>query len=143
MRIVDSPEMMFAAERIARRLGLWGFFGLDFMIDDDTGASHLIEMNPRCTPLCHLRLGQGSDMIGALWERLSGQSLGVAPCVTRNDLIAYFPQAWHCKSEFLRTGFQDVPHDEPDLMKDLLERWPDGGLLARGAHRLRRFGARE
>jgi hypothetical protein len=34
VRAVDGPEMIAAAERIARRLNLSGFFGLDFMIDE-------------------------------------------------------------------------------------------------------------
>lgn len=137
VRIVDNAEMMLTAERIARRLGLSGFFGLDFMIDDENGASYLIEMNPRCTPLCHLRLGQGKDMIGALWSQLSGQPLEAAPSVTQNDLIAYFPQAWHGKSEYLEMGFQDIPHGESDLIRELYESWPDRSLLARVAKRLR------
>src|SRR5204863_8990704 len=31
VRVVDNAEMMLFAERLARRLGLSGFFGLDFM----------------------------------------------------------------------------------------------------------------
>lgn len=139
VRVVENPEMMLSAERIARRLGLSGFFGLDFMIGDSSGASHLIEMNPRCTPLCHLRLGEGRDMIGALWAQLSGQPLRVTPRVTDKDTIAYFPQAWRSNSEFLPTSFQDVPLGEPDLMKELLQSWPEGSLLARAANHLRRY----
>ena len=60
VRVVDNAEMMFCAERIARRLGLSGFFGLDFMLEDGSDAAYLIEMNPRCTPLCHLQSGAGS-----------------------------------------------------------------------------------
>ena len=141
VRIVDNPEMMFAAERMARRLRLSGLFGLDFMIEDGIGASHLIEMNPRCTPLCHLRLGEGRDMIGALWAQLSGQPLRVAPCVTQNNTIAYFPQAWHSNSEFLQTSFQDVPHDEPDLVRELLQSWPNDTLLVRASNQLRTYFA--
>ena len=87
VRIVDNPEMMVCAESIARRLGLSGFFGLDFMIEEGTGASHLIEMNPRCTPLCHLRMGQGRDLIGALYAQLSGRAPQGAPSMTQKDRI--------------------------------------------------------
>ena len=83
VRVVDNPEMMLAAERITRRLKLSGFFGLDFMIEDGSGLTYLIEMNPRSTPLCHLRLGNGRDMIGALWAQLAGQSLRETPPVTQ------------------------------------------------------------
>ena len=136
IRIVDSPEMMMCAERIARRLGLSGFFGLDFMIEAGSGISHLIEMNPRCTPLCHLRLGKGHDMIGALYEQLSGRPAPVTPCVSQNDMIAYFPEAWHGNSEILEKSFRDVPRGEPDLIKELLYASPNSTLLARAAKQL-------
>jgi hypothetical protein len=131
VRVVDNPEMTLAAERIARRLGLSGFFGLDFMIEAGTGLTYLIEMNPRCTPLSHLRLGRGRDMTGALWTQLSRGPFLEAPTVTEKDMIAYFPQAWITKSEFLESSFQDVPRGEPDLVQELLRPWPDRSLLFR------------
>jgi hypothetical protein len=134
VRIVDNPEMMCSAEQIARRLGVSGFFGLDFIIEDGSGAAHLIEMNPRCTPLCHLQLGKGRDMIEALWGQLSGQPFRETPPVTRNDMIAYFPQAWNNKSEFLESSFQDVPQGEPELVEEILRPWPDRSLLFRAAN---------
>ncbi|MGC1943663.1 MAG: ATP-grasp domain-containing protein, partial [Candidatus Acidiferrales bacterium] len=100
VRVVDSPEMMRAAERIAGRLKLTGFFGLDFMIEEGSGETYLIEMNPRSTLLCHLPLGSGRDMIEPLFAKLSGQPSRETPAITHNDMIAYFPQAWIAKSEF-------------------------------------------
>jgi hypothetical protein len=131
VRIVNNPEMMFAAERIAARLGLSGLFGLDFMIDARSGAAYLIEMNPRSTPLCHLRLGHKRDMAGALWAQLAGQPDPEAPSVTQNDMIAYFPQAWNSKSELLESSFQDIPLEEPELIQELRRPWPDCTLLFR------------
>jgi len=94
VRVVDNSDMMQAAERIARRLKLSGFFGLDFMIEDETDFTYLIEMNPRCTPLSHLQLGTGRDMVGHLRAQLVGQSFRDAPQVTHNEMIAYFPFVW-------------------------------------------------
>jgi hypothetical protein len=139
VRVVDNPEMMLSAERIARRLGLSGFFGLDFMIEDGSGASYLIEMNPRCTPLCHLQLGKGRDMIEALYAQLSGQPFRETPPATQNDMIAYFPQAWHCMSESLQSSFHDIPQGEPDLVQELLRPWPDRSLLFRVASKVNGF----
>jgi hypothetical protein len=136
VRVVDNAEMMFAAERIASRLGLSGFFGLDFMIEEGTGASYLIEMNPRTTPLCHLRLGQGRDMAGALWAQLSGQPFQEAPPVTQNEIIAYFPEA--CKSELLPSCFEDIPQGEPELVQELLRPWPNRTMLFRLFSRMKR-----
>lgn len=131
VRIVDNPEMMFAAERIAGRLELSGLFGLDFMIEEGTNAAYLIEMNPRTTPLCHLRLGPGRDMAGALWAQLAAQPALDAPTVTSNKLIAYFPQACASQSELLESSFLDVPLGEPELIEELRRPWPDRTLLSR------------
>jgi ATP-grasp domain len=131
VRVIDSPEMNSAAERIARRLGLSGFYGLDFMVEEGSGQAYLIEMNPRCTPLSHLQLGAGRDLVGAAWAQLAGQPLRATPPVTLNNLIAYFPQALATKSEFLQSAYVDTPVDEPALVQDLLRPWPDRSLLYR------------
>jgi hypothetical protein len=129
VRVVNNPEMMLAAERITNRLGLSGFFGLDFVIEDRTGGAYLIEMNPRCTPLCHLQLGKGRDMVGALLAELSSQPLRDLPPVTENDLIAYFPQASISHNEFLKSSFHDVPWEEPELTEELLRPWPNRSFV--------------
>jgi hypothetical protein len=131
VRVIDNSEMMLAAERLARRLGLSGFFGLDFMIEEGSSATYLIEMNPRCTPLSHLQLGSGRDLVGALWAQLSSRPLPDIRPVTQNDIISYFPQAWTGTSEFLQSGFLDIPREEPDLVQDLLRPWPERSLLYR------------
>lgn len=136
VRIMDNPQMMEAAERIARRLRLSGFFGLDFVIEDETQAAFLIEMNPRCTPACHLQLGEGRDMVRHLAAQLTGQATVPMPRMTENDLIAYFPQAWKCKDELFEASFHDIPDQEPELVKELLEPWPDRTLLCRLLARL-------
>lgn len=131
VRVIDNPAMMLAAERIAQRLALSGFFGLDFMIEDGSHEAYLIEMNPRCTPLSHLQLGKGRDLLSALWAQLSGQPCPYISPVTQKDLIAYFPQAWIGDSELLESSFQDIPREEPDLVRELLRPWPDRTFLCR------------
>lgn len=131
VRMVDSPPMMLAAKRIAGRLNLSGFFGLDFMIEDGSGATYLIEMNPRCTPLCHLQLGKGRDMVGALVGQLIGQPVPETSPVTANDLIAFFPQAEDSASELLHSAYLDYPEGESTLIRELLRPWPDRSLLFR------------
>jgi hypothetical protein len=120
IRVVENAEMMDAAATVARRLGLSGFFGLDFMIEDGSGTAYLIEMNPRCTPLCHLRLGIGRDMIGSLSTQLTGTASTEPVSITENPLIAYFPQALLRSSEFLSSSYHDVPEGEPELIQELL-----------------------
>lgn len=135
VRVSENPVMLHCAEKIARRLGISGFFGLDFMIDEASGSTLLIELNPRCTPLCHLQLGKGHDMVEALRAQLSGEAVRETIPVTQNQLIAYFPQAWTSKSEYLDSSFQDIPKDEPELIAELLRPWPDRSLLFKLATR--------
>ncbi len=139
VRVVEGSEMLDAARRLARRLNMSGFFGLDFMIESGTGKTFLIEMNPRATPLSHLSMGQGRDLMAALLTELSGARVAANPAVD-GDLIAYFPQAWHWdpSSELLNSSFQDIPWDEPALVDELRRvPWPDRGLLAKLSNPIR------
>ena len=65
IRRTDCSRMDEAARRIARRFGLSGLHGLDF-VRDEGGVPHLIEINPRATQICHLALGAGHDLPSAL-----------------------------------------------------------------------------
>lgn len=120
VRVVENSEMSRAASRISSRLKLSGFIGLDFMIEEKTGDTYLIEMNPRCTPLCHLQLGPGRDMVTPIFAQLAAAPARQAPPVTDKDLIAYFPRAWTFSKDLLSSCFQDIPQNEPDLVEELL-----------------------
>jgi ATP-grasp domain len=142
VRLVDNAEMMGAARKIASRLSLSGFFGLDFVIEEGTGAAYLIELNPRSTPPCHLRLGVGRDMIGALSAQLTKKPLGEPVSITHNSVIAYFPQALLRNSDFLSSSYHDVPEAEPELVEELCraglrasrDAYKDEGPTATPAH---------
>jgi thioredoxin reductase len=125
VRLVDNTTMTSAASKIASRLGLSGFFGLDFVIEERTEIPYLIEMNPRAAPPCHLRLGEGRDIPGALWSKLTGQPIPEVPPVTENEMIAYYPQADGSTRALLPSCYQDFPHGEPELAQELLRTWPD------------------
>lgn len=120
VQLVDNPAMMAAAAKIARRLRLSGFFGLDFILEEGSGSAFLIELNPRCTQHCHLRLGEGRDMIGALSAAFKGTQLRRQEPVTQNSQIAYFPRALLMGSDFLLSCYHDAPLDEPELLQALL-----------------------
>lgn len=90
-------------------------------------------------PLCHLRLGAGRAMVGALCAQLLGQPHREMPPVMQQEMIAYFPQAWTCKSEFLQSSFQDIPEGEPELIQEMLHPWSERSLVGRTVDFLRRF----
>jgi hypothetical protein len=93
LRLIENPEMQAAAEATTRRLRLSGIYGLDFMIESETGNAYLIEINPRATQVCHLRLGPGRDLPAALHAALCAQSAAA-------------------------NAYHDIPWEEPELVQD-------------------------
>ena len=134
VRIVDQAEMAAAARRIVARCGMSGFCGLDFVIEEATGALHLIEMNPRITPLGHLALDRGRDPVGALVARHVGRGGPARAPTTAAEVVAFFPQAWWLDpaNPDLAAAYHDVPWTEPGLVRELVRLSPwDRGWLAR------------
>lgn len=124
VRSIDDPEMSAAAAGMVRRLNLSGMHGFDFMRETSSGHAYLIEINPRVTQVGHLTLGPGRDLPAALYSALSGEPLQVAPKMTENDIITLFPQEWlrDPASAFLRSGYHDVPWEEPGLLRACLRK---------------------
>jgi ATP-grasp domain len=121
IRIIDNPEMLAAAEKIASRFQLSGLFGLDFMLEASTGTAYLLEMNARSTQTCHLDFGPGKNPIHALAAEFSGgisESTPVANLAGRNT-IALFPAEWKRdpSSPYLASAYHDVPWEEPELVR--------------------------
>ena len=119
VRVVEGAQMKAAARAIVRHLGLSGMCGFDFMLDDASGAAHLIEINPRATQINHLRLGAGHDLPAALRLALEGLPQPVPAPVAEVD-IALFPQEWsrdRNSPHLLGTGYDDVPYEEPELLR--------------------------
>ena len=124
LRLIEHPEMSVAAEKMVRRLNLSGLYGFDFMLEAHTENAYLIEINPRTTQVGHLALGARHDLPAALYAALSGESVRETPKVTNKDTIALFPQEWmrDPASEFLRSGYHDVPWEAPALVSDCIRK---------------------
>jgi hypothetical protein len=138
LRLIDDPEISATVKKMVARLGLSGLVGFDFILEEQTGNPHLIELNPRATQTCHLRLGEGRDLVAALRSKLSGEALQSVPRVTDNDVIALFPQEWQKTpdSEFIKSAFHDVPWDEPELVRAGTHYRPqNGSWLSQGKWR--------
>jgi ATP-grasp domain-containing protein len=121
-RIIDNPEMVDAAKRIVMALGLSGMIGFDFMIEAATGAAYLIEMNPRNTPICAIRLGSGRDLAEALVARIVGRRQRERSPCTEREIVAFFPDTWRedPASHFLHSEYHDVPWEQPELVRVLM-----------------------
>jgi len=124
VRVVAGREMMKAAEAIAGRLGISGFFGLDFMIERETGSVYLIEMNPRTTPICPLPVGKGHNLVAAFLASLTGQREPANLPLIGQDVIGFFPRCMGVDemAGTSETGsvYCDIPESEPELVKCLL-----------------------
>jgi hypothetical protein len=124
VRMIQDADMVSATEKMVRRLNLSGLHGFDFMLEAQTGKAYLIEINPRTTQAGHLRLGPGRDLPAALHAAISSGVVREATKMTESDTIAFFPQEWlrNPESAFLRSGYHDVPWEEPELVRVCLRK---------------------
>ncbi len=133
LRLIEHPYMDEVAAATAERLGLSGFFGLDFIIEDSTEKCFLIEMNPRATQLGHIRV-HGADLVARLLQAAGADVLPVQPPPDHSSLFAFFPQALRFKDRDLTLEELpiDVPWSEPELVEELLRLpWTKRGVVAR------------
>ena len=145
VQVITDPQLSRAAALLAGRLKTSGFFGLDFILEQGTGAAYLIEMNPRCTQLGHLKIAPG-DLAGALCAALSGRERPRATQPIVSDTIAFFPQAflWGAQTAFLERVHHDVPWEQRRLVKALFQDpWPNRHWVTRLYHWFRRPAALE
>lgn len=139
VRLIRNAEIEHAAELIVRRLGLSGFHGLDFILEQGSGAPYLIELNARCTQLGHLVLPKQGDLAGLLSQALGARGTSRSDPAIDRELIAFFPQAliWNPASPYMQRCHHDVPWSEPALARELLrEPWSERHLIGRLYHRI-------
>jgi hypothetical protein len=140
VQVIQNRQLSRAAHLLAKRLCISGFFGLDFILEQGTGAEYLIEMNPRCTQLGHLKLPQG-DLAGALCAALLTRERPRPKRPILDETIAFFPQAltWDVQTAFVEGVHHDVPWEQRRLVKALLQApWPERQWTARLYHLFRR-----
>jgi carbamoylphosphate synthase large subunit len=141
VRVIQNEAMKKAAELVVARLGLSGFYGLDFILESGSGIPYLIEMNPRCTQLGHLELAGDGCLAGVLSAVLRGEPRPPIQNPIRGNMIALFPQALAAGATcrpYIEAGYHDVPTEEPGLAAELmLNSWPRRRWAARIYHALR------
>jgi hypothetical protein len=127
IKVIGDPELNNAVARMVEHLGITGFCGFDFVLDE-LRRPWLIEANPRVTPICHIRWG--ADMIGAFHTKLTGRPPVGGPGQITQDRVALFPHEWlrdPC-SPHLYSCYHDIPWDHPRLIQTCLE------MRSRNAH---------
>jgi hypothetical protein len=134
VRLIENEEIRTAAERIAERLQLSGFHGLDFVLEYETGHAYMIEMNPRCTQLGHLPIPVQGDLAGVFCRAFTDADTQQQQRSFCEKTIVFFPQAVmsNAKFPYLQTSYVDVPWGEPRLVRELMSRdWRDRSFFAR------------
>jgi hypothetical protein len=116
VHVVDGEAMAATARSICSHYRLSRLYGFDFIIDERSGATKLIEINPRATQIGHFNLGPGRDLAAALFEAVSGRSAARRPPIQSLD-ISLFPGEWRRdpQSSYLTNTFHDAPRDDPSL----------------------------
>ena len=95
------------------------------MIEERTGASYLIEMNPRCTPPSPLPFGNGRNLVAALWSQITGLAASSNLPVIEQNTIAYSPLVEASAGRGAEASRNGLPHyyafhGETELMQKLL-----------------------
>jgi carbamoylphosphate synthase large subunit len=134
LRRINHSGMKAAAEKMVCRLGVSGFCGFDFVLDDQARDAYLLEINPRATQVAHLTLGTGCDLPAALYAALALKTPKECVSVTENTTIALFPQEWirNPRSPYMESAYHDVPWAEPDLIRACVRKrrkWSTFGVL--------------
>ncbi len=125
VRLRDIPAVDQAVELLVERLGISGVAGFDFMHDDDTGATHLLEVNPRATTACYAApkdMAPLAHAFAALFPSLASRRAPAAAVRAPRTLIALFPQEIERdpESAYLVDGDHTVPWHEPALVEACL-----------------------
>ena len=136
VKLIDHSEMAKFAEQMVKRLDLSGFVGFDFVLDSSNEA-WIIEMNPRVTPICHFSLSDGTNLAGSLYSQMTGRRPLSRLAPIERSVIALFPNEVlrSPDSEYLQSGHHDVPWNEPEFVRCVL----DQALQTRIPRRLRTF----
>lgn len=122
VELMERPDLLDAVVRLARHFGLTGFADVEFRLEAGTGAAHLLEINPRIQPQCHLGRRFGADLCAQLFAAMTGAPAPPPVPIEDHRPVALFPNEW-CRdpaSRHLTESIHDVPWRDPGLLRRLL-----------------------
>ena len=130
VRVLKHYEIEDAIRLLARELQLSGFHGMDFVLEQDTDAAYLLELNPRATQLGHLNLSAHGDLAGVMARKLRNEApdRNVAEIQIESSTSRSSPM--HLSQiPGVRTCTRDTmmfPGTKPALVRELLgDPWPE------------------
>jgi hypothetical protein len=124
VRCLHAPEVRRFSELLATGLGMNGFFGVEYIIDDRAGEAWLLEINRRTTNGIPLGAMINVDLCAALYAAINDEPQMVRSdlAVGEEHLIAHFPQEWlrDPESRYLSEFRVDAPWDDPGVLEAML-----------------------
>ena len=123
-RHFSAPRIRDVVALLVRHFGISGHFFVEFIVADDDGEPHVLEINRRVTPGSHRGRVRKVDIWGALNARLQGTVLTAPTDLDEGSagIAVFFPEEWlrDPESRYLRDYPVDVPWDEPELIEAFL-----------------------
>lgn len=125
VELTANDEIDAATREIVRELGLSGFCGFDFIIDESSQRPFLLEINARPTEATLLAASESSDLCRALARLLGADGDSASPpdaafsrAIEEGTTVTLFPKEWIRRqdSKHLASPHHNVPWDEPDLL---------------------------
>jgi len=124
LRFVNSRETRDFSEALCRGFGMSGFFNVQFVIDQRSGAAHLLEINRRLVTHMHMGERVGEDLGRALFDALEGNARHAMQGSDEGsgESVVVFPREWlrDPESRLLTELPVDLPWDEPELLVAML-----------------------
>ncbi len=129
LEIADPPGMPAILEAIGRFTGFNGLCGVDWIEEEVTGRTLLLELNPRPTPGLYLGPHAGVDFSLAIRDWLAGVPRVQPPRLASGEpkALVMFPQALYRAIDDRRVNLglralADIPWDDPLLVGAHLRR---------------------
>ena len=126
---INHAEIADAVQILVAKLGLSGFCGFDFVVDE-SGRAHLLELNPRLTSACWIGTTPETDLCGVMFEAVTRAPRSIRgwpapkwpPFGAEGQRLALFPQEWMRSktSEHLYAAYHRVPWHDPRLLAYLI-----------------------
>ena len=145
VRVIDHQEMTDVCRVLVEKLGLSGYCGFDFIIDDDNRA-WLLELNPRVTPIAAVAVRGRPNLAGALFAALTNSKcIREVPSIG-TGIIALYPQGGSSPAKYDDgiSGYSDEWQNEAEFIFASSISWCQssylGAMLGQTVRRISNFG---
>jgi predicted ATP-grasp superfamily ATP-dependent carboligase len=124
VRYRSDDDVRAFSERLVGAFGMTGLFSIEYLIERQTRAPYLLEINRRIGPGTHYGATMNVDLCAALHGAMHDAPLATRCALDPGEerLFVVFPGEWlrDPTSRWLRQHAVDVPWDDPELLEAML-----------------------